>query len=68
MNYAKWTEKRGTKWSKPFWRKTTTIKTAKQKERAWNQFDNPYDKIKLLKVEKKLPKGLKKDKYGTYWE
>jgi hypothetical protein len=66
MVYVQWKEKRGRNWSEPFWRKAKSVSEARKFERQWNQFDNPLDKIKLLKTRKKLPKGLKRDKYGTY--
>lgn len=66
MAYAQWKEKRGKSWSKPYWKRTKDYKTASKTESSWNRFDNPYDKLKLVKVRGKLPKGVKKNKYGTY--
>jgi len=62
MIYAQWKEKRGKRWSRPYWRKAKSAKTAKEFEREWNKFDNPYDKLKLIKVSSVLPTKRKPKK------
>ena len=64
--WVKFRQKRGKNWSAPFWRKSKSEKTARNLERGWNSGGNPYDKIKILSIKKVKPKGLRKDKYGTY--
>jgi hypothetical protein len=68
MGYAKYHEKYHSTQS-TFWKKAKDKKAAKQEERNWNAFQNPEEKLTLLKYSSKKPKNIVKTRYkGIYKE